>query len=938
MVIRSKEFIDILPIHLIVLIYLLLSGCASKENQNWKWETIEANGEPTARHEAGLVAYKDQIILIGGRRINPTDIFDTKTNTWTSKSAPPIEVHHFQPVSVNDAIYLIGAMTGQWPNEKPLDRILIYYPEQDKYEYGHEIPKARRRGGAGAVYFNDKIYLVGGIINGHMNGYKPWFDEYDPKTGDWRVLPDAPDARDHFQAVVSNNQLFAFAGRRSSHKTGEDMDLTNSYGNVYDFTTREWKKVTQNLAIPTERAGNSAIAWKDEIILGGGESAVQKEAHRELEAYNSETKTWRSWPSLNRGRHGSGFAVIDDYLYTASGSENSGGGPELTSVERLKLRSPVKTDHTENVDQTSVYKQFHTVTLTFEGPETSESDEDNPFLNYRLRVQFKNDGNVYNIHGFYSADGDAAETGAANGNVWEVRFTPELLGQWSYTATLHHGDSIALSDDTDLGTSIEISPAIGEFIVIKSDKEGPDFRANGHLDSYQGYYRFRSTEKYWLKGGTNSPENLLGYEDFDGTYRIQASAREGEASTNNEIHSFPKHLQDWNQGDPTWKGGKGKSLIGAMNYLASKGMNSSYFLTLNILGDGKDVWPFVTPNDFTRFDVSKLEQWEVLFQHMQRQGIMLHMVLQETENETMLDNGDTGPLRQLYFRELIARFGHHLALTWNLGEENGPASWSPIGQNDAQRKNMAKFLKETDPYDHPVLLHTHSHDPLRSDILDSIAGYPYLDGLSLQQDKRKMAPNVVETWRKKSRVAGRDWLITMDEIGMWHTAALPDSIDPTHNTLRRYALWGTLLSGGAGVEWYFGAKYPHNDLTSEDWRQRDRLWDLTHHAMNFFDQYIPYWEMEPKHHLVNSLEAYCLQKADEFYAIYLPDSKPYTLDLPDSDSEFDVLWYNPLLGGELQKGSLGNVKGGEIKSLGNPPSGGDNSTTQDWVCLVRKKL
>ncbi len=35
-------------------------------------------------------------------------------------------------------------------------------------------------------------------------------------------------------------------------------------------------------------------------------------------------------------------------------------------------------------------------------------------------------------------------------------------------------------------------------------------------------------------------------------------------------------------------------------------MNSVYFLTLNILGDGKDVWPYINPKDLTQFDVSKL--------------------------------------------------------------------------------------------------------------------------------------------------------------------------------------------------------------------------------------------------------------------------------------------------------------------------------------------
>jgi len=94
---------------------------------------------------------------------------------------------------------------------------------------------------------------------------------------------------------------------------------------------------------------------------------------------------------------------------------------------------------------------------------------------------------------------------------------------------------------------------------------------------------------------------------------------------------------------------------------------------MNINGDGKDVWPFVKHDDFTRFDCSKLDQWEMVFDHADDNlGMMLHIVLQETENETLFDGGDTGPQRSLYLRELIARFGHHRAVTWNIGEENGP--------------------------------------------------------------------------------------------------------------------------------------------------------------------------------------------------------------------------------------------------------------------------
>lgn len=697
---------------------------------------------------------------------------------------------------------------------------------------------------------------------------------------------------------------------------------------------RQWETVSAS-GTPTARH-EAAFSWNGQIIIGGGESMAQEVAHSQVEAFNSNTGQWMNWPDLNQGRHGSGFAVVGDHVYIASGSGNRGGEPELTTLERLKLPSKNFKAERSEIDSTRVYSQWHTVTLSFDGPETNEIDEDNPFLNYQLNVQFQHTDIQYNIRGLYAADGHAAETGAESGNVWQVRFTPDRTGKWTYSATLYHGDSVSLNQNPDHTLALALADSSGTFLVTPTDKDGPDFRAYGGLKVVNGYFKFGDTGNYWIKGGADSPENFLAYQDFDGTYRIAASSRDGEANTSTEIHSFTPHLQDWRPGDPTWQDNKGKSIIGAINYLASKGMNAVYFIVNNIQGDGKDVWPYRDPGDFTRFDVSKLDQWEMVFQHMQSKGIMLHMVLQETENETMLDGGDTGPLRKLYLNELIARFGHHPGLKWNLGEENGPAPFSPIAQNDQQRHAMATYVKRNDPYQHPVLLHTHSHDPPRAQVLNQILGFKELDGLSLQVGERRTAPSVVREWRNKSIDAGHPWLITMDEIGKWDTGAKPDAEDPQHTTLRRYVLWGTLLSGAAGVEWYFGANNKHNDLTTEDWRTRDRLWELTGYALDFFQNHLPYWHMVPGPELTASNDIYCLYQAGKVYALYYPPSANYAVDLRNTSGNFSVKWYDPLTGGTLKTGSLETVSGGTRARLGSPPKGSLDPRHQDWVVLLKK--
>ena len=170
-----------------------------------------------------------------------------------------------------------------------------------------------------------------------MDGYRSWLDEYDPATGEWRVLADAPEARDHFHAVVAEDKLYVFGGRKSSRKTQEDIVLTNRYGNIYDFATQQWEAVSEDLAQPSLRAGTATFVWKDEVIFGGGESISQAIAHQEMDAFSTTSKTWRDWPPLQRGRHGAGLAIVDGYVYTASGCGNRGGKPELESIERLRL-------------------------------------------------------------------------------------------------------------------------------------------------------------------------------------------------------------------------------------------------------------------------------------------------------------------------------------------------------------------------------------------------------------------------------------------------------------------------------------------------------------------------------------------------------------------------------------------------------------------------
>jgi len=576
-------------------------------------------------------------------------------------------------------------------------------------------------------------------------------------------------------------------------------------------------------------------------------------------------------------------------------------------------------------------KRWHTLTLSFYGPRLSENDVPNPFLNYRMMVTFRCDGDTLVVPGFFAADGNASESGASEGEIWQVRFTPSKEGQWSFIASFREGDNVAVSEDPEAGNPVYFDGTSGTFEVGPSDKNGRDFRAHGRLEYVnERYLRFSGSGTWFLKGGADSPENFLAYQEFDGTrYGGSHQRRMGEDQPNTELHRYEPHVGDWNQGDPLWQGDKGKGIIGALNYLASEGMNSVYFLTMNVLGDGEDVWPWTAREERYRFDCSKLDQWELVFAHMEKLGIMMHVVLQETENECLLDAGRLDVQRKLYLRELIARFGHHLAVTWNIGEENGPTSWSPVGQTVQNRKDMMSYIKRSNPYPCFVVVHTHSSDPDHTRLIEPFLGFPDMDGPSLQLGSPSLVHKYTRMWIERSREHSRPWVVCSDELGPAWMGVMPDAVDPRHDTIRQEALWGNLMAGGAGVEWYFGYNYAHGDLNCEDWRSRDKMWDQTRIALDFFHQYLPFPEMESHDELVS--RGTCLALPGSVYAVYLPEGGTSALDLREIRGQLDVEWFDPRNGGPLHTGSVQRVEGGVRVTIGLPPDQHD----RDWVCLIR---
>lgn len=327
--------------------FLFTSGSSTLDAQaSGEWSAVGTKGvNPEKRHESAFVELDGLFYLIGGRGTRPIQVFDPDNETWTDTKSETKDIHHFQARGYGGKIYLLGALTGNYPNEDPTTNVLIYDPKVDKLLQGPTIPAGRRRGSSGVVLHNGSFYIVAGNRNGHsafLDDDKTianvtWTDKFNPSTGEWTVLPDAPHARDHFFAEVIGNRMYVAGGRRSRFGTDDGTwKDTEVAVDVFDFTTDQWLTGNDVPAdLPTARAGAATAVLGNELLVIGGEIANNPPNNLALphtEVMNASTGKWRRDADLKLQRHATQAIVHEGTVYLAAGSKTK-GGTEITAGE-----------------------------------------------------------------------------------------------------------------------------------------------------------------------------------------------------------------------------------------------------------------------------------------------------------------------------------------------------------------------------------------------------------------------------------------------------------------------------------------------------------------------------------------------------------------------------------------------------------------------------
>ncbi|WP_373493885.1 LamG-like jellyroll fold domain-containing protein, partial [Aquiflexum sp.] len=374
------------------------------------WNPVNENQNYTRRHENSFVQAGEHFYMMGGRENALTiDVYNYNQDTWKAiENIAPFEFNHFQAITYKGYIWVIGAFqTNNFPDEIPASHIWLFDPVNEQYIQGPEIPLERRRGSAGLVLHNDKFYIVGGNKLGHKGEYVPYFDEFDPATGIWTILEDAPRPRDHFSAVLIGEKIYVASGRLSGGFGGTFGPVIKEV-DVFDFVTQEWSTLPSALDIPTARAGAIAANFENKLLIAGGEVPDNTEALDITELYDPEIGTWTTGNPLNFRRHGTQGIVSGKGLFVAGGSPNRGGG-RMRNMEFYGLNNPIGTPITESI---------------LSGPENIILGSDNKAL-LSLTTTNGNQGVFMKDLSFTGVD--ANDFHIASGNLTESVISPNII-------------------------------------------------------------------------------------------------------------------------------------------------------------------------------------------------------------------------------------------------------------------------------------------------------------------------------------------------------------------------------------------------------------------------------------------------------------------------------------------------------------------------------
>ncbi len=515
-------------------------------------------------------------------------------------------------------------------------------------------------------------------------------------------------------------------------------------------------------------------------------------------------------------------------------------------------------------------QDFVEVTLSVREPAAA-----NPFTDVDVSGEFALEGAApVRVAGFCDAQ---------DGTLYRIRFLPARAGRYTYRVTLRHGEAA----ETHAGTFRARDERRRG--VVRVDREHPwHFLWEGTGE----HYFWNGTTTYWLMGWDDetirrSIERLHTLKVNRLRVAIAGRVEDGHAWYENVYPTdrFTFLLDPWVAARPD-----------------------------SVADPGFDV---------ARFNVAYWQKYERLLRHARERDVAISVVFYVDGRRPGVDpfgkERAGGEEEQRFYRYAAARFSAFANVMWDVSNEYRHF------RDDAWAKQMGKYLKEQDPYDHLMSVHGFHDFRFRTE--------PWADFAMYQQWDEHGGHDFMLKNRREQAATGRPIPQVNEEYGYedhypakWGEGRTAPARSADN---RRRLAWEMCMAGGyqtTGERADTGTGWGPD--TGGGWingRGDDSMVMLRGyaHMVAFFTGF-EWWKADPRPDLV-SAGAHCLAEPGRQYVLYLP--KGGTAMLALEPGTYRARWYNPRTGRFLP--DLPAATGAQWTSPSAPDS-------EDWALLLTR--
>jgi len=167
--------------------------------------------------------------------VNTIEAYDPENNMWTSKAPMPTARHHLELAVIDGKLFTLGGrILGNGVQSEDMHESLTNFNRNEMYDpktdtWTTKQPMLSKRSGFAAASANGQIYIFGG------EGIRESLDsveKYNPLANKWTHEPSMPSERIGLEAVTVDNKIYAIGGQISSPESGLVALDTNEIFNL----------------------------------------------------------------------------------------------------------------------------------------------------------------------------------------------------------------------------------------------------------------------------------------------------------------------------------------------------------------------------------------------------------------------------------------------------------------------------------------------------------------------------------------------------------------------------------------------------------------------------------------------------------------------------------------------------------------------------------